>query len=110
MVEFFNKPQHAISALEVWEELRVERLVKDYQLVLSELLENKQGFKSSREIFDDESLSWESRYEAFEEGEKELPSIEKIENYFYDVEFKKYLFQKMAAYIEKNMHQYAKIK
>ena len=57
----------------------------------------------------DESQDWNKRWTSFSAGYKELKSTEKIEDYYYNKEFKKKLFKRVADRIENNIDKFATI-
>ena len=107
---FFNKPEHSLSVLEVWEELKVEKLKLDYHQVLEEVVGKFDKIVELRQYFSDESHRWEQRWQAFTNGYNELKSTAVIESYYYNEYFKKELYWKMSEYIEANLTQFLKIK
>ena len=104
----FNKPEFILAVAEMWEEIGLERVSKDYNEVLKELTGKAGKISELKAIFNDDSKSWDNRWSSFSEGYKELKSTQKIEEYFYDKEFKKECHQKVADYIEKNMDKFRK--
>ncbi|MEQ8478028.1 DUF4375 domain-containing protein [Fulvivirga sp.] len=104
---FSNRPEHAVSVLEVWHELNIDRLEKDYKATLEELVGKTDKISEFRTKFNEQDSDWNERWEAFNEGYKELPSAEAIEEYYYDKEFKRTLFKALTDYIENNIEQFA---
>jgi hypothetical protein len=79
-----NRPKFIVATTETWKELGIEKLETDYNSVLAELT------GKTSEI-------------------TELKSSAKIENYYYDKEFKKKVYKKVADYIENNIEKLASI-
>lgn len=104
---FFNRPEHAVSALEVWHELNIDRLEKDYKATLEELIGKTDKISEFRFKFNEQDSDWHERWEAFNDGYKELPSAGAIEDYYYNKEFKRDLFKTVSDYIENNIEQFA---
>ena len=103
----FNKPEFIIAIAEVWKELGVENLKTDYEAVLCELTGKTTKIEELKSVFNDESKSWNKRWNSFVDGYKELKSTGKIESYYYDKEFKKNIHRKVADYIENNINKLA---
>ena len=104
----FNNPEFILAAAEMWEEIRVDKVSKDYNEVLKELSGKTGKISELKSAFNDNSKSWEKRWNSFTEGYKELKSAEVIENYYYDKKFKKECHKKVADYIERNMNKFRK--
>jgi len=105
----FNRPEFIIAIAEMWEELGMEEIGSDYEKVLKELSGKTGKLNELNEIFNDESQSWNKRWNSFADGYKELKSTKEIEDYYYDKEFKKKLFKKVADYIELNINKFTKL-
>ena len=105
----FNRPEFIISVAETWDELKMEELNKDYENVLNELSGKSSKISELKTVFNDESKDWNKRWKSFSDGYKELKSTEKIEDYYYDKEFKKKLYKKVADRIENNIDKFATI-
>jgi hypothetical protein len=99
----FNKPEYILAVGEMWQELGLTDLASDYQAVMNELSGKTLGISQLKNIFNDESKDFDTRWNAFAAGYKELKSVEKIEDYYYDNEFKLKLYKKVADYIEDHM-------
>ncbi len=102
----FNRPEFIIATAETWEELEIEKLETDYNAVLNELTGKTLKIGELKSVFNDESKSWNKRWNSFADGYKELKSTEKIESYYYDKEFKKMVHKKVADYIESNIDKF----
>lgn len=102
----FNKPKFIIAVAEMWEELEVQQINTDYQDVLSELNGKTSTINSLKEVFNDDSKNWEKRWTSFADGYKELKTTERIEDYYYNTEYKKQLHKKVADYIETNIDMF----
>lgn len=105
---FFNKPEFMLAAAEMWKEIGLEKISKDYSEVLKELAGKGEKLSELKSVFNDQSLSWEKRWNSFVEGKKGLKSTEVIEDYYYTEEFKKECHQRVADYIELNMDKFRK--
>ncbi len=103
----FNRPEFIISVAETWEELGIEELKNDYENVLGELSGKTLKISELKTTFNDESKDWNKRWKSFSDGYKELKSTEKIEDYYYDKEFKRKLYKKIADRIENNIEKFA---
>ena len=79
-----NRPKFIVAAAETWKELGIEELERDYNSVITELK------SKTSEI-------------------SELKSFETIENYYYDMDFKKKIYKKVADFIENNIGRLASI-
>jgi len=104
-----NRPEFVISIAETWDELEMEELKKDYENVLNELSGKSLKINELKTAFNDKSKDWNNRWKSFSDGYKELKSIERIEDYYYDKEFKKKLYKKVADRIENNLDMFATI-
>jgi hypothetical protein len=105
----FNRPEFIISVAETWDELKMDELNKDYVNVLNELSGKSSKISELKTVFNDESQDWNKRWTSFSAGYKELKSTEKIEDYYYNKEFKKKLFKRVADRIENNIDKFATI-
>lgn len=105
----FNRPEFIFAVSEMWNELGMHKISRDYEKVLEELTGKSGKISELKTVFNDESKSMDERWDSFSEGYGELKTKEKIEAYYYDKEFKKSLYQKMADYIEQNIDKFAKI-
>ena len=104
---FYNRPEHALSVLEVWQELGISNLEKDYIATLEEIFGEANNIAELRAKFNELDSEWRERWEAFIEGHDELAGAEAIEEYYYDTEFKRRLFKTVCDYIENNIGQFA---
>ena len=105
----FNRPEFIIAIAEVWEELEIDKLKTDYNAVLNELTGKTSKIEELNSVFNDQSKSWNKRWSSFADGYKELKSTEKIEDYYYNKEFKKIVHKKVADYIELNIEKFTEI-
>lgn len=105
----FNRPEFIIATAEAWEELEIDKLKTDYNAVLTELTGKSAKIGELNSVFNDESKSWNKRWDSFADGYRELKSTEKIEDYYYDEEFKKLVHKKVADYIELNIEKFTEI-
>lgn len=105
----FNRPEFIIATAEAWEELEIDKLKTDYNTVLNELTGKTSKIGELKSVFNDKSKSWNKRWNSFADGYKELKSTEKIEDYYYDKDFKKIVHKKVADYIELNIEKFTEI-
>ncbi len=99
----FNRPEFIVAVAETWDELKMTELNSDYENVLKELTGKSTKISELKAVFNDESKDWEKRWNSFADGYKELKSTEKIEDYYYNKEFKKKLYKQVADLIENNI-------
>ena len=105
----FNRPEFIVAVAETWDELKMTELNSDYENVLKELSGKSTKIGKLKAVFNDKSKDWEKRWNSFVDGYKELKSTEKIEDYYYDKEFKKKLYKRVADLIENNIDKFATI-
>lgn len=105
----FNRPEFIVAVAETWEELKITELETDYENVLKELTGKSSRISELKANFNDESRDWKKRWNSFANGYKELKSTEKIEEYYYNKEFKKKLYKQVAYLIENNVDKFATI-
>lgn len=106
----FNRPEFIFAVAETFDELEMSELKTDYEDVLKELSGKSAKISELKTIFNDESKDWNKRWKSFSDGYKELKSTEIIEEYYYNTEFKKKLYKKVADLIENNIDKFATIK
>lgn len=104
-----NRPEFLVAVSEMFHELEMHEVAKDYELVLQELVGKAGKINELKSALHDNSKSWEKRWNSFTEGYKELQSTEKIESYYYDKEFRKRLYKKVADYIELHIDKFATV-
>jgi len=85
----FNNPELSIIALQGMQEVRIEKLAKDYEIVLKEYFGKFNTIQELYSKFQNNKNDWNKRWNSFAEGYKELPSAKVIEEYFYDENLKK---------------------
>lgn len=98
----FNCPELSIIALEGMNATGMDKMAKDYEIVLNEYFGN---FKTIQELyskFQNNNTDWNKRWTSFTEGYKELPSTEIIEDYFYEKSFIKNYHRKLINYVKAN--------
>ena len=105
----FNKPEFLVAVNETFKELGLKKLEVDYYNVIKELTGKKSKIDELKSVFNNQSTSWNKRWNSFAEGYKELKSAEVIEKYYYDKEFKKTLYKTVSDYIEQNIDKFAVI-
>lgn len=105
----FYRTEHIYSILEVWNELGIEKLIRDYKSLLIEYEGVKSQIIELKELHDSDKISHKKRTQAYSDGRPLLTKTELIENYFYDEEFKKMLYKKMVDYIDSNIQHMVKI-
>lgn len=98
----FNYPELSILALEGMEEMGLEKLAKDYKVVLNEYFGNFETIQELYSRFQNNSKSWKKRWNSFAEGYKELPSAEGIEEYFYEEDFIQIYHEDVVKYVKAN--------
>lgn len=103
---FINRPKHAFSILEVWKEVDLFDLEKDYDACLNQIINQKN--REHKSIVNSEG-SWDKKWTLFQQGSKRLTTANKIERYYYNKPFKREMYQSVCDYIEKNIEQFAKI-
>lgn len=81
----YNRPKFIYAVLETWEELKIQELKTDYDVILNELKKrnNNKGM---------------------------LKSALKLEEYYYDKEYKRIIHKIVSDYIESNIEMFAIIK
>ncbi len=104
----FNKTAHIFSTLEMWQELGMDDIAKDYEAVLHEFTGKVDTIAGIKATFNNEANSWDKRFTAFAEGYKELTTAQKIESYYYKEEFTKYSHKKVSDYIEQHIAMFVK--
>ncbi|WP_417369367.1 DMP19 family protein [Flavobacterium beibuense] len=100
---FFNKPEFAFSVLEAFDELKLNKLKNDYEKCLNEFIGASDSYLKRKEVFNDISINWDQRWDAFKSGENEIKSADILEDYFYTDEFKKELYKTFVDYADKNI-------
>jgi len=105
----FNRPEFIVAVAETWNEIEISELNTDYENVLNELSGKTTKISELKTVFNDESKDWNKRWKSFSDGYKELKSTGKIEDYYYDKEFKMRLYKKVADRIENNIDKFATI-
>ncbi len=98
----FNNPDLPIIALEGMKEIGMSKLAKDYEIVLKEYFGNFSTIQDLYLKFQNDKSDWNKRAQAFADGYKELPSAEKIEDYFYEESFVKSYQQDLTKYVKAN--------
>ena len=106
----FNRPQFIFAVEEMFKELGLNQLHKDYTKILEELAGKQGKILELKSQFNDQSKTWNKRWDSFAQGYKELKSTETIENYYYSNESRVIVHQKVADYIEKNLSKFAVVK
>lgn len=102
----FNYPELSILALEGMQETGMEKLATDYEIVLNEYFGKFDTIQDLYSKFQDNKSDWNKRFTAFAEGYKELPSAEKIEEYFYEESFVKTYQQDLTEYVKANRKKF----
>lgn len=101
----FNYPELSILALEGMQETGMEKLATDYEIVLNEYFGKFDTIQDLYSKFQNNKSDWNKRFTAFAEGYKELPSAEKIEDYFYEESFVKTYQQDLTKYVKSNRNK-----
>ncbi|WP_425639215.1 DMP19 family protein [Algoriphagus yeomjeoni] len=105
----FNYPELSILALQAMQETGLEKLEKDYEIVLKEFFGNFKTIQDLHSKFNDNHRDWNNRWTSFSEGYKELTSTEVIESYFFTEIFTKDYQQKLIDYVKSNPDKIYKI-
>ena len=106
---FFNRIQFAYAATEAFQELGQHDLLDDYLIAFDEVTGFQDKHLELRTRFENLDLEWAERATGFQEGAKLLTSAKKIEDYYYNEDFKRQLHKSVADYIEQRMDQFARI-
>ncbi|QOD61682.1 DUF4375 domain-containing protein [Polaribacter haliotis] len=102
----FNNPDLPIIALQGMKEIEMSKLAKDYEIVLKEYFGNFNTIQELYSKFQNDKSDWYKRAQAFADGYKELPSAEKIEDYFYEENFVKTYQQNLTNYVKENRNKF----
>ena len=102
----FNNPDLPIIALQGMKEIGMSKLAKDYEIVLKEYFGNFNSIQELYSKFQNDKSDWNKRAQAFADGYKELPSAEKIEDYFYEENFVKTYQQNLTNYVKANRNKF----
>ena len=106
----FNRQEFVVAVAELWDELEMNELKTDYEELLTELIGKEVKISEFKTVYNDKSNDVRNRWRSFTEGQEKLKSAKKIEDYYYNVEFKKKLYRKVAELIESNMDKFALVK
>ena len=98
----FNYPELAIIALESMKITKMEKLSKDYEVVLNEYFGKFKTIQELNEKFQNNKTEWNKRWNSFAEGYKELKSTETIEKYFNEEKFIEEFQIKMNEFVKLN--------
>jgi hypothetical protein len=107
---FFNKPQFCFAILESFKELKMVEITQDYENCLNEFIGSTDSYNKRKILFNDESNTMEKRWQAFTDGKRELRSAEKIEDYFYNEDFKKQFYKTVVDYIDSHLELFVRKK
>jgi len=102
----FNRPLYIFAVSEMWYEIGMLDVAKDYDAVLEELIGESEAIGALKQKFNDSSKSFDEQWEAFSSGYDILKSTEKIEHYYFDKEFKKRCHKKLSDYIESHINNF----
>ena len=105
----FNKPEFLIAVSEMWNELGLEKIASDYESFLKELSGKSGDLTELKDTFNNQSDIWKNEVLPFANEKRKLKSSDKIEDYFYDKEFRKKTYKKVAEYIENNIDKFTKM-
>jgi len=106
----FNKPEFIIAVAEMWYELGLEKIASDYESFLKELSGRTGKLNEVKDHLTLDSDIWKKIVSPFSNEKIELKSAMKIEDYFYDKEFRRKVYKKVADYIERNIDKFTTIK
>jgi len=95
----FNQPENAVIVLEAMKKAKLDRLAKDYEIVLKEYYGKFETIEELRARFQNGQIGWEERAQSFVDGYVELPQAEVIENYFYEPDYSKMFHKKIAQFV-----------
>lgn len=98
----FNYPELAIITLEAMKTVELGKLTDDYENVLNEFFGKFNTIQELKSRFQDDNKKWDKRWDSFVEGYKELPTAEKIEQYFYNKDYQKEYQSKIVQFVKKN--------
>ena len=98
----FNYPELAIIALESMKITKMEKLSKDYEVVLNEYFGKFKTIQELNEKFQNNKTEWNKRWNSFAEGYKKLKSTETIEKYFNEEKFIEEFQIKMNEFVKLN--------
>ncbi len=98
----FNYPELTIITLEAIKQAKCENLADDYENVLNEFFGKFDTIQELNKQFQDDNKKWDKRWDSFVEGYKELPSADKIEEYFYSDEYQKEYQSKIVQFVKDN--------
>lgn len=106
----FNYPEYTLVVADLWVAWDVPPLAFDYNgSVLDEFLDVWDRYVETKKVFNNSELSDKDRWDAFVTGYDDLPSGEVIEEYYYDDEFKAFLYKRVADFVERNIDHFAQI-
>lgn len=101
----FNRPDLAAAAGQSLETVKPYMIWVHYARVFKEfvkILENEE-FLKMKNIFNDESIPFEKRWETFKNGADYVPSSKEIEEYLYKDDYKKKFYDKINSFIKMNL-------
>ena len=84
----FNYPELSLAALQGMKLAKLEKLEKDYEIVLKQYFANLDKTNFYKKIFRNASKEWNERWGAFQKGAKDLSKSKIIENYFYNKDYR----------------------
>lgn len=102
----FNRPEFIIAVAQMWNELGLEKIASDYESFLIELSGKPGNLNEIKYNFTDNPNIWKKVVSPFANEKIKFESVERIEDYFYDKEFRKVIYKKVADYIEENIDQF----
>ncbi len=105
----FNEIELSILVLESLENLKIDKLCKDYKAVLSKYFFNFKTIEELQETFLNSKYDWEERWDSFAEGYKVIKNVDLIESYFYEVEFIEKFQNRIKEFIKSNLSGLCKI-
>ncbi len=105
----FNRPEFMVVVIDLWRLLEMENLITDYLDVLKEFSKKWPDFEDVVTQFGITPSGKGVKFPTLFPWDGSLKSSEKIEEYYYEEEFKKELYQKISDFIEKNFDKFTKI-
>jgi len=106
----FNKPEFIIAVAEMWNELGLEKIASDYESFLNELSGKTGKLNEVKDHLTLDSDIWKKIVSPFSNEKMELKTAMKIEDYFYDKEFRRKVYKKVVDYIDNNIDKFTTIK
>lgn len=104
----FNQTENSIIVLEAMKKAKLTELAKDFEIVLNQFFGKFETIEELKNKFQNKNSNWEKRWNSFVKGYEEIPHAEVIEDYFYDIKYKKKFHQKMIQFVIDNQDELMK--